>query len=297
MDIFHGIPTKGREFLYHIGRMVTLFPGGHLFSEGDPALGFFVILKGRLLVYRPSHSGKKQPVAERGPGEVIGEMGILSDVKSRTASVQAIEETVLLEIPEDPLTRLVAIQDTVSALRLLGNLVCVVAGKLRERVAARRVAPDSQLLRMKELEADFQSGLDAIEKHLPQKGLFHKSARVQTLGDGEVLYRQGDAARDFCFVFTGALRVIVTDPDGTRREIDCRQGPTIVGETGFFSSGKRMADVIADGPVRLSRFPGGEFEKLKTRNPQEAMKVLYSVAQIITQMNYNYGKHDHPPHD
>jgi CRP/FNR family transcriptional regulator len=297
MDIFNGIPPKGREFLYHIGRMVTLPPGGHLFSEGDPALGFFIILKGRMLVYRPSHSGKKQPVAERGPGEVIGEMGILSEIKIRTASVQAIEETLLLEIPEDPLAQLLAIQDTASALQLLGNLVCVVAGKLRERVAARRVAPDSQLLRMKELESDFQSGLETIEKHLPQKGLFLKSARVQTLDDGEVLYRQGDAAQDFCFVFTGALRVIVTDPDGTRREIDCRRGPTIVGETGFFSGEKRMADVIADGPVRLSRFPGGEFEKLKTRNPQEAMKALYSVAQIITQMNYNYGKHDHPPHE
>jgi hypothetical protein len=82
-------PTE-REELRSMASLVTFPPGYRLMQEGQPADHVVVILKGRTRVCVDEH-GWERLLAERGPGELIGERGGLA-VRTRSASVTAIDQ-------------------------------------------------------------------------------------------------------------------------------------------------------------------------------------------------------------
>lgn len=69
----------------------TYKAGEMLFAEGDQGGGLYVILSGKVLVFR-KRGQNEVPLAEFGPGNVLGTMTILTG-QSRTASARAIEQT------------------------------------------------------------------------------------------------------------------------------------------------------------------------------------------------------------
>ena len=66
-----------------------------LVHQGNPGVGLFVIVSGRVKVVKTSESGEQLELATHGAGEVIGEMSVLDGAR-RTASVLAIEPTTCL---------------------------------------------------------------------------------------------------------------------------------------------------------------------------------------------------------
>lgn len=82
-------PTE-REQLRSMASWVTFPPGYRLMQEGEPADHVVVILKGRTRICVDEH-GWERFLAERGPGELIGERGGLA-VRTRSASVIAIDQ-------------------------------------------------------------------------------------------------------------------------------------------------------------------------------------------------------------
>jgi uncharacterized protein len=76
--------------------------------EGDPSDAVYVICAGKLRVYRRDLTAVDRFVdlALLGPGEVIGELGPILG-RLRSASVQALESSQVLEIPADQLPNLV----------------------------------------------------------------------------------------------------------------------------------------------------------------------------------------------
>jgi serine/threonine-protein kinase len=71
----------------------TVEPGETVFTEGEGGEYAFVILAGKVEVYRMV-GGTKRVLATLGPGEIVGELAIFSDV-ARTASVAALEPTTI----------------------------------------------------------------------------------------------------------------------------------------------------------------------------------------------------------
>ena len=63
--------------------------------QGNPGVGLFVIVSGKVKVEKTSGQGKRIELATHGPGEVIGEMSVL-DGANRTADVIAVEPTTCL---------------------------------------------------------------------------------------------------------------------------------------------------------------------------------------------------------
>src|SRR5438477_428964 len=82
--------------------------GQTLMREGDPPGPIYVICSGRLRVYRRDLTVVNAVVdlATLGSGEVIGELGPILG-KLRSATVQAVEPTQVLEIPAEQLASLV----------------------------------------------------------------------------------------------------------------------------------------------------------------------------------------------
>lgn len=63
--------------------------------QGNPGVGLFVIVSGRVRVVKTNDAGERLELATHGPGEVIGEMAVL-DGANRTADVIAMEPTTCL---------------------------------------------------------------------------------------------------------------------------------------------------------------------------------------------------------
>ncbi|TAN62403.1 Crp/Fnr family transcriptional regulator [bacterium] len=71
-----------------------------IFSEGDPALGFYIIAQGRVKIYKLSAQGKEyiMHIADR-PGDTIAEVTVFSG-EDYPAFAQAITDCALLFIPK-----------------------------------------------------------------------------------------------------------------------------------------------------------------------------------------------------
>ena len=66
--------------------------GDMLVKQGNPGVGLFVIVSGKVQVEKTNEQGEKLEIATHGAGEVIGEMAVL-DGANRTADVVALEDT------------------------------------------------------------------------------------------------------------------------------------------------------------------------------------------------------------
>ncbi len=70
-----------------------------IFRQGDPGDSFYIISSGKVKVFRKDADGLQTDFAVMGPGESFGEMSLLTG-KSRSASVETLEETRLAVIPK-----------------------------------------------------------------------------------------------------------------------------------------------------------------------------------------------------
>src|SRR3989338_8099 len=61
-------------------KSTTLYKKGQpVFSEGNPALGFYCILSGRVKVYKSGIDGRQQIVRIAGPGSLLGYRAIFAE--------------------------------------------------------------------------------------------------------------------------------------------------------------------------------------------------------------------------
>ena len=71
--------------------------------EGEPGDAAYVLVSGRAQVYK-TVQGERRILREFGPGDVFGEMAILTS-SARTASVEAIEDCLLMVLSRDVFER------------------------------------------------------------------------------------------------------------------------------------------------------------------------------------------------
>ncbi|HEV8536751.1 MAG TPA: cyclic nucleotide-binding domain-containing protein [Candidatus Limnocylindria bacterium] len=95
--IFRPLPDEALDALAARGQRRTFTAGSVLMREGEPSTTLHVVLTGRVRVERSGDSSEPVTLAELGPNEVVGEMGVL-DHAPRSATVTAIKETETLEL-------------------------------------------------------------------------------------------------------------------------------------------------------------------------------------------------------
>jgi CRP/FNR family cyclic AMP-dependent transcriptional regulator len=76
--------------------------GQMLFGEGEPSQWFHLVCDGRLRVLRISGEGNELVLSVVGPGGAIGELSVF-DGEARSATVEAIEPSVVLAVPNSRL--------------------------------------------------------------------------------------------------------------------------------------------------------------------------------------------------
>jgi len=111
---------------------VTCRGGEWLFRQGDPADGLYLLVRGRLQVWIDAPESDGSPprlVAEVGPGETVGEIGMLAG-GARSAGIRAVRDSLLLRMDPAAFDRL-ALRRPELTRQLAGGI----ATRLRDRTA------------------------------------------------------------------------------------------------------------------------------------------------------------------
>ncbi len=91
-----------------------------VFMQGDRAGGLYIVLSGRVKVFKVSPKGREQTLMVMGSGQPVGEVAVLSG-EAYPATAETLEPSELLYIPRQAFLDLVAREPEV-ALRLLAAL-------------------------------------------------------------------------------------------------------------------------------------------------------------------------------
>jgi CRP/FNR family transcriptional regulator len=120
VQLFQGLSKDQLRELESVGQRSAYPAGGAIFSQGDPAHGFYVILSGRVKVYKLSPEGREQILHIFGSGEPIGEVPVFAG-EAFPAHAETLEPSELWFLPRDRLRDLFA-RDPSLALNMLAIL-------------------------------------------------------------------------------------------------------------------------------------------------------------------------------
>jgi CRP/FNR family transcriptional regulator, cyclic AMP receptor protein len=100
------LPEPGRDQVLRAARRRQFARGDMVLRQGDDASSLFIVETGHLAVRLLAPSGESAILTVMGPGEVLGEMAMLTTRHERTASVQAINDVTVRVLRADDFDRL-----------------------------------------------------------------------------------------------------------------------------------------------------------------------------------------------
>lgn len=94
--------------------------GEIIFSEGEEGRGFFVVIEGRIKIFKSSFEGKEQILHMFGPGEPFGEVAVFAG-RNFPAYAEALENSQVLYFPRHAFITLIK-KDPLLAMNMLAML-------------------------------------------------------------------------------------------------------------------------------------------------------------------------------
>ena len=125
VPLFQDLDRKYYDDLAMIVTDQVFEKGEIIFGEGDEGTGFYVVLSGRVKIFKVSPEGKEQILHIFGPGEPFGEVAVFTG-RPFPASAEALEETRALFFPRKEFLDLIR-RDPSLAL----NMLAVLSHRLR----------------------------------------------------------------------------------------------------------------------------------------------------------------------
>jgi len=101
VDLFRAVDDAKLDRLGDACLQRTLSRGDELFVEGDQSNELFVVESGLIAIANQSFDGRESVVALMEPGDIFGEMPLF-DGKGRSAAARALEPSVVLLVPYQP---------------------------------------------------------------------------------------------------------------------------------------------------------------------------------------------------
>jgi len=120
IPLFDGLAP---EYLQDLARIVieqVINRGEQIFADGEEGKGFYVVITGRVKVFKLSPEGKEQILHIFGPGEPFGEVPVFAGT-SYPANAEALEKTKVFYFPRKAFIELIR-QNPTLALNMLAIL-------------------------------------------------------------------------------------------------------------------------------------------------------------------------------
>lgn len=125
LALFEGLSGKDQEELARIADGKTFRRGETIFLEGEEGAGFYVVLSGRVKIYKVSPEGKEQTLHLFDPGEPFGEVALFAGTRF-PANAQTLEASRVLFFPRDAFAGLIRAQPSVAM-----NMLALLSMRLR----------------------------------------------------------------------------------------------------------------------------------------------------------------------
>ncbi len=103
--LFRGLPNSYIEQLKAIGKLRSYNKKETIFFEGEPAEGFYIVVSGKVKIFKLSSEGREQILHIFGQGEPFGEAAVFAGVLF-PANAAAMEKTEAFYIPRSGFERL-----------------------------------------------------------------------------------------------------------------------------------------------------------------------------------------------
>jgi len=157
IPLFNGLPEDQLEAIKKIAIEKQINKGEIVVSEGDEGRGFFVIVEGRVKVFKVSAEGKEQILHIFGPGQPFGEVPVFAGQRF-PANAQAIDKTKALFFPRVAFVGLITANPSLAL-----NMLAEMSKKLR------LFAVQIENLSLKEMPARLASYLIHLADEQDQK--------------------------------------------------------------------------------------------------------------------------------
>jgi CRP-like cAMP-binding protein len=220
-------------------RLLSFNVGEDLVREGELGESFFLIGRGRVLVSTTNFAGQKIYVTSLSDGDCFGEHGFFTG-EPRTATVEALEEVMVLEVSKDVLNRLIQEFPTVrESLRRF----------YKERIAESLLAKSP------------------LFGHLSTSArkMFAERFTFETYEPGDLIIREGDQSDAFYAIKAGRV-LVYTGPDDSAISL-AELGPgDIFGEVAALEGTVRTASVRALMDCEILRLEASELNAMLARN-------------------------------
>jgi len=129
IPIFQGLPREQAEDLGRIVADQIFRRGQTIFSEGDEGAGFYVVISGRVKVFKLSPEGKEQIFHILGPGEPFGEAAVFAG-ENFPAYAEALTESRIFFFPRPAFVGLIKKNPSLAL-----NMLSVLSRRLRKFAA------------------------------------------------------------------------------------------------------------------------------------------------------------------
>lgn len=117
-------------------RFIRAYEAGELiFQEGDIGKEMFVVVAGNVEIYRQSADGSSHTLANLGPGEMFGEMALVSEGRRSATACAKSEAVKLVHIDQARFVYLVS-QQPAFALSVIRMMAERLAGQNKSSIAA-----------------------------------------------------------------------------------------------------------------------------------------------------------------
>lgn len=125
IPLFNGLPSQQMEMLAGCAREKSYRTGQAIFLDAQEAKALYLLIWGKVKIYKTSGEGREQTIFVFGPGEPFC-LTALTDEFS-PASAMALEDTRIIYFPADKLEEVARIEPS-----LLFNLMLVLIRRLKE---------------------------------------------------------------------------------------------------------------------------------------------------------------------
>jgi CRP/FNR family transcriptional regulator len=115
-----GLDDGEIDAVSNIARIKKIRKGEIIFIEGDPADGFFILLTGKVRVYKASPEGKEYTIHQIMPGQIFAEAAIFKGTHF-PANCAALEDSMVAFFPKDAFVQLIKNSPQIS-LKIIGSM-------------------------------------------------------------------------------------------------------------------------------------------------------------------------------
>ncbi|MFZ0625162.1 MAG: Crp/Fnr family transcriptional regulator [Acidimicrobiia bacterium] len=114
------LTTTDLEVLISSAKVVSKYPGTHLFHEGEPPGAVYLIESGEVEVYRGT-GGARRVVSHAGPGTILGDLALFAG-EPHISSAEAVSRVRLFRFDRDSLLADLALHPSISMRWLVAGL-------------------------------------------------------------------------------------------------------------------------------------------------------------------------------